>query len=117
MKYESTQIMSRIEWCRLQQQLHSITWDERAGWRAEEDGLADALDGRDRIALMREDHPSQFSRYRRGLLDGQALLSLGTLTPCGMTGMEGWSPLLAPALVNSRPPSQVPPSAHMGSVR
>lgn len=116
MKYESTQIMSRIEWCRLQQQLHSVTKDERAGWRAEEAGLADALDGRDRIAFMRGEYQSQFSRYRRGLLDGQTLLSLGTLTPCGMTGMEGWSPLLAPALVNSRP-SQVPPSARMESVR
>ena len=42
MKYESTQIISRIQWCRLQQQLHSVTQEERAGWRAEEAGLVDA---------------------------------------------------------------------------
>ncbi len=116
MKYESTQIMSRIEWCRLQQQLHSVTKDERAGWRAEEAGLADALGGSDRIAFMRGEHQSQFPRYQRGLQDGQALLRLSTSTPCDMTRMEGWSPLLAPALVNRRP-SQVSPSAQMESVR
>ena len=38
MKYEPTNIISRIQWCRLQQQLHSVTQDERAGWRAEEAG-------------------------------------------------------------------------------
>ncbi len=114
MKYESTQIISRIEWCRLQQQLHSVTRDERAGWRAEEAGLVDALGCRDRIAFMQGEHRSQFTRYQCGLEDGQALLRLSTSTPYGMTGMEGWSPapLMSQARVNSRSsqasrPSQV----------
>ena len=51
MKYESNNIISRIEWCRLQQRLDSVTMDERAGWRAEEAGLMDALDRRDRTSV------------------------------------------------------------------
>ena len=31
MKYEPTHIISRIQWCRLQQQLQSVTRGERAG--------------------------------------------------------------------------------------
>ena len=92
MKYEPTHIISRIAWCRLQQQLPSVTRDERAGWRAEEAGLVDALGCRDRIAFMREEHRSQFTRYQCGLEDGRALLRLSTLTPCGMTRMEGLGP-------------------------
>lgn len=89
MKYEPTQIISRIEWCRLQQQLHSVTREERAGWRAEEAGLVDALGYRDRIAFMREEHRSQFTRYQCGLEDGQALLRLSASTSRGTTRMEG----------------------------
>jgi hypothetical protein len=105
MKYESTQIISRIQWCRLQQQLQSVTRDERAGWRAEEAGLVDALGCRDRIAFMRGEHLSQFTRYQCGLADGQVLLRLSTLTPCGMTRMEGLgpAPLTTPARVDSHP--------------
>ena len=89
MTYESNHIISRIEWCRLQQQLHSVTREERAGWRAEEAGLVDALGGRDRIASMRGEHRSQFTRYQCGLADGQALLRLSALTSRGTTRMEG----------------------------
>ena len=105
MKYESTQIISRIQWCRLQQQLQSVTRDERAGWRAEEAGLVDALGSRDRIAFMRGEHRSQFTRYQCGLEDGQVLLRLSTSTPGGMTRMEGLgpAPLTTPARVDSRP--------------
>lgn len=109
MKYESSQILSRIEWCRLQQQLHSVTREERAGWRAEEAGLVDALHGRDRTAVMRKEHRSQFMRYQCGLADGQALLRVSTSIPWGMTRMEGRSSasLMTSARVASRP-SQVP---------
>jgi hypothetical protein len=110
MKYESTPIISRIEWCRLQQQLHSVTRDERAGWRAEEAGLVDALGCRDRIAFMRGEHRSQFTRYQCGLEDGQVLLRLSASTLSGITRMEGLgpAPLTTPARVDSRP-SQAPP--------
>ena len=97
MTYEPTKIISRIEWCRRQQQLHSVTPDERAGWRAEEAGLVDALGGRDRIAFMRREHRSQFTRYQCGLTDGQAILRLSALTSRGTTRMEMNSrPLQAP---------------------
>ena len=111
MKYEPTQIISRIKWCRLQQQLSSFTPDERAGWRAEETGLVDALGCRDRIAFMREEHRSQFTRYQCGLDDGQALLRLSNLTPGGMTRMEG-GPAPLTTWVNSRP-SQAPRPVHV----
>jgi hypothetical protein len=107
MKYEPTQIISRIQWCRLQQQLPSVTREERAGWRAEEAGLVDALGCRDRIAFMREEHRSHFTRYQCGLADGQALLRLTTTTPSDTTRMEGGSPSPLTTWVNSRP-SQAP---------
>lgn len=114
MKYEPTNIISRIAWCRLQQQLHSLTRDERAGWRAEEAGLVDALGCRDRIGFMREEHRSQFIRYQCGLEDGRVLLRLSTLAPCGMTRMEGLGPARSttPAQVDRRP-SQAPPLVHV----
>ena len=118
MKYEPTNIISRIEWCRLQQQLHSITKDERAGWRAEEAGLVDALGCRDRLAFMREEHRSQFIRYQCGLEDGRALLRISALTPGSMAPVEGVSPtpLTTSAWVN-RCPSQAPAPVHVGESR
>ena len=118
MTYESTQIMSRIEWCRLQQQVHSVTRDERAGWRAEEVGLSDALLGRDRTARMREGHRSQFTRYEWGLEDGQALLCLQHFNSLwdDTYGGIGPSPLATPARVDSRS-SQVPRPVHVESRR
>ena len=118
MKYEPTNITSRIAWCRLQQQLHSITKDERAGWRAEEAGLVDALSCRDRVAFMREEHWSQFIRYQCGLEDGRALLRLSTLTPGDMTRMEGLgpTPLTTQTWVDRRPP-QAPSPVHGGESR
>jgi hypothetical protein len=89
MKYEPMNIISRIEWCRIQQRLHSVTSDECAGWQAEEAGLIDALNCRDRGALMREEHRSEFSRYKCGLEDGQVLLRLSTLLPSDMTRVVG----------------------------
>ena len=76
MKYALTNILSRIEWCRLQQQLHTVTEDERAGWRAEEAGLRDALALGGRRANISEEHPSQFRRYQCGLEDGRTLLRI-----------------------------------------
>jgi hypothetical protein len=80
MTYDSTHIISRIKWCRLQQQLHSVTREERAGWWAEETGLVDALGCRDRIAFMRVEHRSQFTRYQCGLAH-KHLTSTGGSTP------------------------------------
>ena len=95
MKYEPTPLISRIHWCRFQQQ-HSVTEDEREGWSAEEAGLVDALGSRDRIASMRIEHRSYFPRYQCGLEDGKVLLRLSTSTSCGMTPRERL-PVLAPS--------------------
>jgi hypothetical protein len=118
MKYEPTNIISRIEWCRLQQRLHSVTRDERAGWLAEEAGLVDALSRRDRTAFMSEEHRPHFIRYQYGLEDGRALLRLSSLLPCDMTRMKGLgpSPLTPPAWVD-RPPSEAPSRVHVGRPR
>lgn len=111
--YEPTNIISRIQWCRLQQQLHSITNDERAGWRAEEAGLVDALGCRDRVAFMKKEHRSQFMRYQCGLEDGRALLRISAPISSGMTRMEGLghAPLTTPLWVDERP-SQAPSPVH-----
>jgi len=101
---EPTPIISRILWCRRQQQ-DLVTQDERAGWRAEEAGLVDALGSRDRIAFMRKEHRSYFHRYECGFEDGQALLRLSPSTPCGMAPMDGNSPaqVTTPSRAHSRP--------------
>ncbi len=101
MTSQPTELISRIQWCRLQQ-LHSVTPDERAGWRAEEAGLVDALGSRDRIDFMRKEYRSQFTRYRCGLEDGQAILRLSTSTPCDKTRMEGESSDTLTTQVNRR---------------
>jgi hypothetical protein len=118
MTYDSTHIISRIEWCRCQQQLYSITKDERTGWRAEEAGLVDALGCRDRIAFMREEHRSQFIRYQSGREDGPALLRLPASTPGGMTRAEGLGPatLTTPARVDNDL-STAPSPVHVGESR
>jgi hypothetical protein len=111
MRCEPTNIISRIAWCRHQQQLHLLTQEERAGWRAEEDGLMDALFGRNRMASMRETHRSQLARYHCGLEDGMNLLRFSTSTPRGMTGKEGLgaTPLTTQDWVDSRPVQASPP--------
>src|SRR2546422_6086523 len=117
MNYDPSNIISRIEWCRLQQQLHSITKDERAGWRAEEAGLVDALGCRDRIAFMREEYRSHFTRYQCGLEDGRALLRLSTPMPSRMTRMEGSQASLSTQAWIGRHPSQVPSRVHVKESR
>ena len=114
MKYEPTNIISRIQWCRLQQQLHSVTRDERAGWRAEEAGLVDALGCRDRMGFMREEHRSQFTRYQCGLEDGKPLLRLQKVNSRWHDMYEGVGPvpLTASAGVDRRT-SQAPPPVHV----
>jgi len=96
MKYELTNLISRIEWCRQQQQLHTLTEEERAGWRAEEAGLRDALALRGRRVIMREEHQLQFRRYQCGLEDGQALLRMGSLISRGISYTEGLHPATSP---------------------
>ena len=113
MIFEPNNIISRIEWCRLQQQFPSVTREEREGWRAEEAGHVDALFDRDRTAFIRAEHPSQLTRYQRGFEDGQGLLSFQqvNLRWHDTYGGVGLSPLTALAQGARRPvqtPSPVP---------
>ena len=118
MKYQPTNIISRIQWCRVQQQLPSVTQEERVGWRMEEAGLMDALGNRDRTAFMREEYRSQFARYQLGLEDGKALLRVSLVFASGMTGMGGLGSARSttPARVDRRP-SHAPPPGHAESRR
>ena len=115
---ESTNISARIAWCRLQQQLPSVSPEERAGWRAEEAGLVDALFGRDRTAFMREEHRSQFPRYQCGLEDGHTLLCFQQFnSQWHDTYGRIWArPAHGPDQVDRRP-SQAPPRVRTESRR
>ncbi|OAI46333.1 hypothetical protein AYO43_06430 [Nitrospira sp. SCGC AG-212-E16] len=118
MIFDPNNIISRIEWCRLQQQLPSVMPEEREGWRAEETGLVDALFGRDRAAFVREEHRSQFTHYQRGFEDGQALLRFQQVNSQrhDTYGVVGPSPSTAPTQVDRRP-SQPSLPAHVESRR
>ena len=118
MKYEPTNIISRIQWCRHQQLIPSVTQEERVGWRMEEAGLLDALGNRDRRAFMREHYRSQVPRYQSGLEDGQVLLRFSTLFPSSMTRKEGVGSARSTTTARvDRRPSQAPPRVHVESRR
>lgn len=63
----------RIAWCR-EQTAQASTEFESDGWRAEEDGLRDALLNRDDTTHYRLSSPEIFERYVRGFQDGTILL-------------------------------------------
>ena len=65
-------ILSRLEWCR-QQSMQAPTQSEREGWRAEEEGLRDALFHRNHSESYQNRSPCVFERYAIGLEDGRAL--------------------------------------------
>jgi hypothetical protein len=65
---------ARLDWCK-RLRLRAGTRDEKEGWLAEEEGLHDALLGRDRSDLIALCYPSHVERYRLGFYDGQSLLA------------------------------------------
>ena len=72
MAYVTRSIASRIDWCRRQStQAHAPL--EIAGWRAEAEGLEDALLHRDHTSLYQQGPSCVFVRYVTGLQDGRAL--------------------------------------------
>ena len=73
MAYENTSITARIDWCRWQS-MQACAPLEIAEWRAEAEGLQDALLHRDRTTEYQQGSPSVFERYVLGLQDGQAVL-------------------------------------------
>jgi hypothetical protein len=66
---------ARLQWCQLSR-TQTGQRDEKEGWLAEEEGLHDAVLGRERVELIRLCYPSQVERYRLGYHDGQALLCI-----------------------------------------
>ena len=66
-------ITTRIEWCR-QQSTQTCAPLDIAEWRAEAEGLEDALLYRDHMNQYQQGSPSVFERYALGLQDGQAVL-------------------------------------------
>ena len=73
MKQTTNPISVRIEWCR-RQSAQARTESEIDGWRAEADGLRDALMGIDHTDNYRLCPPEVLSRYVLGFQDGTALL-------------------------------------------
>lgn len=92
MAYANKSITARIEWCR-RQSTQSCTPLEIAEWRAEAEGLQDALLHRDHTNQYQQGSPSVFERYALGLQDGQAVLRTAAVhqhvaPPVHQTGTE-----------------------------
>lgn len=73
MEQTTDPITIRIDWCR-RQIAQARTEPELDGWRAEEDGLRDALLNSDHTEDYRLCPPEIRNRYVLGLQDGTALL-------------------------------------------
>ena len=73
MAYATKYITARIEWCR-RQSTQVCAPLESADWRAEAEGLQDALLHRDHTTQYQQGSPSVFERYVLGLPDGRAVL-------------------------------------------
>jgi len=63
----------RIVWCRRQRAKARIDLEVEA-WRAEEEGLRDAVLRRDHVNKYRGQSPILFERYVLGFQDGKALM-------------------------------------------
>ena len=76
MGLSSTLINSRLAWCRVQR-MQTITKEEAERFLAEEEGLLDAMLGRDRTEIYSQNQRSSIATsYEIGLRDGQALMGL-----------------------------------------
>jgi hypothetical protein len=73
MAYATNPIISRIAWCQREETL-ARTHSEFEAWRAEEEGLRDALHSIDHRDRYRDCPPDVFQRYVMGFEDGQALI-------------------------------------------
>ena len=73
MKQTTNTVNIRIEWCK-RQSAQARTESEVDGWRAEADGLRDALMNSDHTENYRLCPPEIFQRYVLGFQDGTALL-------------------------------------------
>ncbi|HJS67026.1 MAG TPA: hypothetical protein VJ760_06830 [Nitrospiraceae bacterium] len=92
MAYANQSIASRIEWCR-RQSTQACAPLEIAGWRAEAEGLQDALLNRDHTSQYQQGPPRVFERYATGLEDGRSVLRaaavLQQFAPATHTATQG----------------------------
>ena len=73
MEQTTNPVIVRVEWCK-RQSAQAHTEPEVDGWRAEADGLRDALMNSDHTDDYRLYPPEIFERYVLGFQDGTALL-------------------------------------------
>ena len=76
-------INARIAWCRRQRE-QARTESEAEEWRAEEDGLRDALLNTNQAGAYRLSADEVLRRYKLGLRDGRGLLQVawaGSIAP------------------------------------
>ena len=81
----SNPVTFRIVWCR-RQRAQARTDLELAAWRAEEEGLRDAVLRRDHVHKYRERSPILFERYVLGFQDGKALMRVAQATRIRQSG-------------------------------
>jgi hypothetical protein len=96
MKQAANLIIVRIEWCR-RQSAQARTESEVDGWRAEADGLRDALMNRDHTDKYRLCPPEILRRYLLGFQDGTALLRATRVQRMGHAATSG-TPQPAPLM-------------------
>ena len=77
----------RIVWCR-QQRVKARTDLEVEAWRAEEEGLRDAVLRRDHVHKYRKRSPILFERYVLGFQDGKALMRVARVNQVKQTTTE-----------------------------
>lgn len=75
MEFFSTLIGKRLAQCRVRQK-QANTKEEADRLLAEEEGLLDAILGRNRLQMYCQDHKARRESYELGLLDGQILMGL-----------------------------------------
>ena len=85
MDYTTNPVTFRIVWCR-RQRTKARTDLEMDAWRAEEEGLRDAVLRRDHVDKYRERSPILFERYVLGFQDGKALMRVAKTTRSHQSG-------------------------------
>jgi hypothetical protein len=88
MDYTTNPVTFRIVWCR-RQRAKARTDLEMDAWRAEEEGLRDAVLRRDHVNKYRGRSPTLFERYVLGFQDGKALMRVAQATHFPQSGSHG----------------------------
>ena len=87
MDHTTNPVTFRIVWCR-RQRAKARTDLEMNAWRAEEEGLRDAVLHRDHVDKYRDQPPMLFERYVLGFQDGKALLRIARMNRYGQRATE-----------------------------